>query len=120
MSLTTPRTILGMSIMRAGGDLAGDHDEAGLGQRLAGDARPYGPLSMIASSIAVRDLVAQLVGVAFGDAFGREQVLGHRMLLKAGSAGKNAEVSQRRALESMTVALFGGLLGPLALGRAEC
>ena len=49
----------------------------------------------------VRDLIAQLVGVAFGDGLGREQVLGHRRLLDFRRRFEAAEVSQRVRRESM-------------------
>ena len=61
---------------RLGGDLAGDQHEAGLGHRFAGD-----PAERIDGEATVEDriahLIAQLVGVTFGDGLGREQVTGH-------------------------------------------
>ena len=67
---------LGDVDLRRGGHLAGDHDEAGLGQRLARDARALVALEERVED-PVRDLIAQLVGVAFGDALGGEERLGH-------------------------------------------
>ena len=55
-------------------DLAEDHDEAGRGRGLAGDAG----VRILADDRVqdgVDDLVAHLVRVAFGDRFGREQVV---------------------------------------------
>ena len=53
--------------LRRGGHLARHHHEPGLGQRLAGDPRSLVTLDERVED-PVRDLIAQLVGMAFGDA----------------------------------------------------
>ena len=58
-----------------GRDLAEDHDQAGRRRGLAGDPG-VGILADDRVEDGVRDLVAHLVRVAFGDRLGREQVLG--------------------------------------------
>ena len=69
--------------VRLGGDLAGDDHEAGVDQRLAGDAagrvvREHGV------EHAVGDLVADLVRMPLGDGLGGEQVLvGPRSVISA-------------------------------------
>ena len=82
MSLTTSRTMAGKSSWAARGDLAGDHDEAGLGQGLAGHAAGLVGLDARVEH-GVGHLVAKLVGMAFGDALGSEKILGHGTLLPA-------------------------------------
>ena len=76
-----------------GGDLAGHHDKAGLGQGLAGH-----PAGLVFGNDgiehAVRHLVAQLVRMAFGHTFGREQVLRHTACLQLSVSGCNWSVSQ--------------------------
>ena len=59
----------------AGGDLAQQHDKAGLGGAFARHAR-HGILLQAGIQHAVADLVAELVGVTLGDRFGREQQAG--------------------------------------------
>ncbi len=59
----------------AGRDLSGEHDEAGLGERLAGDARTRILLEQRVED-RVRDLVAHLVRVTHRDRLGREQRAG--------------------------------------------
>ena len=62
----------------AGGDLAGDHRHAGRDQGLAGDPA-RGVARQDGVEHRVGDLVGHLVGVAFGDRLGSEDVtLGHR------------------------------------------
>ena len=58
--------------MRVGRDLAGQHDEAGVAQRLGGDARARVLLEDRVED-GVGDLVGHLVGVALGDGFGCEE-----------------------------------------------
>src|SRR6185436_5785863 len=55
-------------------DLSSHHHEPGLGEGLAGDARPR-ILREVRVEDRVRDLVAHLVRMAFGDRLGREQVV---------------------------------------------
>ena len=57
-----------------GRDLAGDDDEAGVDERLAGDAA-VGVVAQDGVEDAVGDLVGDLVGVALRHGLGREQVL---------------------------------------------
>ncbi len=57
-----------------GRDLAGDDDEAGVDERLAGDPA-VGVIAQDGVEHAVGDLVGDLVGVALGDRLGGEQVL---------------------------------------------
>ncbi len=57
-----------------GRDLAGDDRDAGLDQRLAGDARPRVAREQGVQH-GVRDLVGNLVGMAFGDGLGGEKVI---------------------------------------------
>jgi hypothetical protein len=57
-----------------GRDLAGDQDEAGVDQALAGDP-PFGVVAHDGIEDAVGDLVADLVRMALGDRLGGEQVL---------------------------------------------
>ena len=65
------------------GDFPGDHNEAGLGQGLAG--HPAGlVLAYAGVENRVGHLVAQLVGMAFGNTLGGEQVLGHEANLPWG------------------------------------
>ena len=59
----------------AGGDFAGDHDEVLAGDGLAGDAA-HGVNAEGGVQHGVGNLVANLVGVPFGDRLGGEQVLG--------------------------------------------
>ena len=54
-------------------DFAGDDDAVGGGHRLAGDAR-LGVLGQEQVDDGVADLVRDLVGMAFGNGFGREQI----------------------------------------------
>jgi hypothetical protein len=58
--------------VRVGGDLAGQHHEAGVGQRLGGHAAARVLLEDRVED-RVGDLVGDLVGMAFGDGFGREE-----------------------------------------------
>ena len=58
--------------MGVGRDLAGEHHQAGVAQRLGGDARAR-VLREDRVEDGVRDLVGHLVGVAFGDGFGGEE-----------------------------------------------
>jgi len=59
-----------------GGDLAGQDDHAGLGQGLAGDPG-MGILTDDFVEHGIGNLIADLVGMAFGDRFGREQEVAH-------------------------------------------
>ena len=60
----------------SGGDLAGYHNEAGLGEGLAGHSTGL-VFADDGVEHAVRHLVAQLIGMAFGNTLGREQILRH-------------------------------------------
>ena len=73
----------------AGRDLAGDHHEAGLDQRLAGHAAAS-VLREDRVEDGVRDLVGDLVGMAFGDGLGGEEVVGvrHRRSLRGVRGGE--------------------------------
>ncbi|MNE94662.1 hypothetical protein D3C80_1926540 [compost metagenome] len=63
--------------MRVGGDLAGQHHEAGIGQRFGGDAAA-GVLFEDRIENRVRDLIGYLVGVAFRDGLrGKKKVVRH-------------------------------------------
>ena len=55
-----------------GGDLAGEHDQAGVAQRLGGDARGL-VLRQQRIEHRVGDLVRDFVRVAFGNRLRREQ-----------------------------------------------
>ncbi|OIQ81510.1 hypothetical protein GALL_367270 [mine drainage metagenome] len=57
---------------RVGGDLAGQHDEAGVGQGFGGDARAR-VLFEDGVEDGVRNLVGHLVGMALGHGFGGEE-----------------------------------------------
>ena len=60
-----------------GGDFAGQHDQAGVGQRFGGDA---GVRVLLEDGIEDRvgNLVGHLVGMAFGDGFGsKEKIVRH-------------------------------------------
>ncbi len=58
--------------VRVGRDLAGQHHQAGVGQRLGGHAAARVLLEDRVED-RVRDLVGHLVGVAFGNGFGSEE-----------------------------------------------
>ena len=58
--------------MRVGRDLAGEHDEAGVAQRLGGHARAR-VLRQYRVENRVGDLIGDLVGVAFRNGFGGEE-----------------------------------------------
>jgi hypothetical protein len=60
--------------VRVGGDLAGQHDQAGVGQRLGGHAAAR-VLREDRVEDRVGDLVRHLVRVAFGDRFRREEIV---------------------------------------------
>ena len=69
--------------VRVGRDLAGQHHEAGVAQRLGGDARAR-ILREDRVQDGVGDLVRDLVGMAFRDGLGGEEEIGiHAMLLDA-------------------------------------
>ena len=74
--------------MRVGGDLTGQHDEAGVGQRFGGHTA-LGVLFEDCVEDRVRDLVCHLVGVAFRDGFrGKKKVVRHlNKLLCSGILG---------------------------------
>jgi hypothetical protein len=70
--------------MRVGGDLAGQHHQAGVAQRLGGHAAARVLLEDRVED-GVRDLVGHLVGMAFGDRFGgEEEVVRHFNTLQVG------------------------------------
>ena len=58
--------------VRVGGDLAGQHHQAGVGQRLGGHAAARVLLEDRVED-GIGDLVGHLVGVALGNRFGREE-----------------------------------------------
>ena len=91
--------------VRVGGDLAGDEDHARRRRGLAGDAG-VGILPQALVEHAVGHLVAELVGVAFGHRFAREEDavcrhegLGHRLrsLLSTTARTRTARMSFRRS-----------------------
>jgi hypothetical protein len=63
-----------------GGHFAGDHNHAGLDQRLAGHPR-LGVLAQNRIEHAVGDLVCHLVGMSLGDGFRSEERSGHSVFL---------------------------------------
>jgi hypothetical protein len=68
--------------VRLGGDFAGDDDEAGGHQRLAGDAA-FGVFGQDGVEDGVGNLVGDLVGMAFGNRFrSKEKLVGHLILLQ--------------------------------------
>ena len=82
MSQMTPRTSASRSIQARGRDLAGDHRDARLDQRFAGDARAR-VVREHGVEHGVGDLVGDLVGMSFGNRFGGEQVVaGHRKIIR--------------------------------------
>eukprot|EP01137_Pigoraptor_chileana_P029047 Opistho-2@13734 len=63
--------------MGVGGDLAGQHDQASIGQRFGGHAGA-GVLREDSVENRVRDLIRDLVGMAFGDGFrSKEKIVRH-------------------------------------------
>ena len=93
MSRTVSRTtVWNVDVRRLRRDLAEDDDEAGRRRRLAGDAG-VGVVPDDRVEDGVRDLVAQLVRVALGHRFGREQVL--RRVDDAGHAAPRRDVAGR-------------------------
>ena len=58
--------------VRVGGDFTREHHQAGVGQRLGGDAAAWVLLEDCIED-RVGNLVSHLVGVAFGDGFGSEE-----------------------------------------------
>jgi hypothetical protein len=77
----------------AGGDLAGDDRHAGLDHRLAGHARAL-VLGQDRIEYRVRNLVGDLVGVAFGNGFGSEQIFGHRAWILVRFCGSSGQYGQ--------------------------
>jgi hypothetical protein len=64
--------------MRVGGDLAGQHDQTGVGQGFGGNAR-FGVLLEDRVQDRIGDLVGDFVGMAFRDGFGSKEeiIVGH-------------------------------------------
>ena len=78
-----------------GRDLAGDDDEAGVDEGLAGDAT-RGVVAHDGVEDAVRDLVRDLVGVTLGDGLGREEVLVVGAALMGSKPGSPRSIPPRR------------------------
>ena len=70
--------------VRVGGDLAGEHHEAGVGQRFGGHAAAR-VLFEDRIEDRVGNLVGDLVGMAFGDGFGSEEKVVRHLLKTPGS-----------------------------------
>ncbi len=89
---------------RLGGDLAGDHDVAGLEERLAGHPA-LGILAQDGVEDGVGDLVRHLVGVTLGDRLRGEQVIVERHGLSwegpRAPAGRRKVRGHARALSNM-------------------
>jgi hypothetical protein len=73
--LDARRPIAGLVHDALAADLAGQDHELGGGQRLAGDAR-FGVLRQEQIDDRVGNLVGDLVGMAFRNRFGREEIIG--------------------------------------------
>ena len=90
------------------------HDEAGVGERLGGDARARILLEDRIED-CIRDLVGDLVGVAFGDGLGREEEVVrhfHKLLDVARGvaetvSGKAANALAKGFSRSLVPASFG-------------
>ena len=86
MSSTVLRTSASTSTHALGGDFAGHDDDPGLDQRLAGHAAARVFLENRIQH-RVRDLVGDLVRMAFGDRFGRKEVVIRHGVVPPGSSG---------------------------------
>ena len=88
-----------------GGDLPGDDDQAGVDERLAGDA-PVGVVCEHGVEHPVGDLVGDLVGVALRDRLGGEQELAVRWGVRGGAyvarGGKRGYAARTAALAAPT------------------